>query len=813
MENSPKTPLQFDRIQKKVFFMSKRAACFGLFLFFVLFTCVATLAATVPAGPIKGAAPLVSPYEAQKTLARMTVEKITLKGLDIPTTEATPEIKELARGLKNDPDLIYQYVHDHIEYTPIFGSLKGATATLLDEKGNDFDQSSLMIALLREAGYTANFVYGIIRLNPEQITNWLGLNDNPRIVSKFFALAGIPATVEAPGGNLEYVELIHVWVTVDIDGNNYVFDPSFKIHTYKSPIDLASAMNYDRNAFLAEALKGTVITSDYIRNVNRVEIRKNLARYATNLIQHIRNNHPAATLEDIIGGSRIVPAEDVLRQTSLPYEQSKLGEWTEFPDHVKTILKIEHSGIDETFYASEIYGKRLTIFYNSSNQPVLRLDGTVIATGNSTNPGGRYGIILSVDHPYLAGDGKYADQSMTLHVKAGGSYFIVNGWTETGRGMIEKHRKLLKENIHAGDDPTSEPVLGETLAMIGYGWAAEASRSDEVADRIANTFTIHHHFLGVCGQMESPYIDMPMQFVAIISKEDDVEKENSGFYSATGHHSAFEWGVFDQMQPYSAVSTVKLIDISNNKSDRIFDAISANYESYVKPRLVNYDSIELAQVEAYINAGYRVILPQDGNLGEQQWTGTGYIAISSFEDQIWHIIGGGLSGGYGTESGTADPEHAIHSTNQGNQSGENQIICSLPVDAVIGNQLYEHHDLTVGSSSYPIGLEFMRSYNSGMRLDDGLLGLGWAHNFHTAARVDSDGLQGMGEDSPVDAAAAIVEQYVANDILYGNKNIERVVTATVAHRWFMDQLIDNMVSVSEPGYTKRFSRLPDGSYN
>jgi len=41
-----------------------------------------------------------------------------------------PEIVELARELKNDPDLIYQYVHDNIEFSPLFGVLKGPLGTL-----------------------------------------------------------------------------------------------------------------------------------------------------------------------------------------------------------------------------------------------------------------------------------------------------------------------------------------------------------------------------------------------------------------------------------------------------------------------------------------------------------------------------------------------------------------------------------------------------------------------------------------------------------------------------------------------------------
>ncbi len=57
----------------------------------------------------------------------------------LSATFQSPEIKELARALLYDPKLIYDYVHNHIEYTPYYGSLKGATLTLLDGCGNDFD--------------------------------------------------------------------------------------------------------------------------------------------------------------------------------------------------------------------------------------------------------------------------------------------------------------------------------------------------------------------------------------------------------------------------------------------------------------------------------------------------------------------------------------------------------------------------------------------------------------------------------------------------------------------------------------------------
>src|ERR1039458_1333925 len=66
----------------------------------------------------------------------------------------TPEIAALARGLENDPQRIFDYVHDHIRYVHYFGSHKGAELTLLERSGNDFDQCALLVSLLRAAGFT-----------------------------------------------------------------------------------------------------------------------------------------------------------------------------------------------------------------------------------------------------------------------------------------------------------------------------------------------------------------------------------------------------------------------------------------------------------------------------------------------------------------------------------------------------------------------------------------------------------------------------------------------------------------------------------
>src|SRR5438046_5687391 len=94
-----------------------------------------------------------------------------------PSAGQTPmpaEIVELARALKNNPDLIYEYVYNNIETLPQYGSAKGPLGTLLDGKGTAFDQAELMVALLQQAGLTASFQIGKIELSASQLTGWLG---------------------------------------------------------------------------------------------------------------------------------------------------------------------------------------------------------------------------------------------------------------------------------------------------------------------------------------------------------------------------------------------------------------------------------------------------------------------------------------------------------------------------------------------------------------------------------------------------------------------------------------------------------------
>ena len=93
------------------------------------------------------------------------------------TVQGPASIVELSRALNvenNGPQLMYEWVYSNIEWEPGWGLNKGPVGSIADGLGNQFDQSALLAALLRQAGFTAHIVMGAIRLNEAQFNAWFG---------------------------------------------------------------------------------------------------------------------------------------------------------------------------------------------------------------------------------------------------------------------------------------------------------------------------------------------------------------------------------------------------------------------------------------------------------------------------------------------------------------------------------------------------------------------------------------------------------------------------------------------------------------
>jgi len=325
----------------------------------------------------------VSPEQAKAYYSSKKSTMLKAASVDTPyTTEISPEIRELARALHNDPYLIYNYVHNHIDYVPYYGTLKGPTLTYLDGSGNDFDQASLMVALLRASGYTnVSYIYGTRALDQDVAANWLGITnskttdiDTPTLTAIISILSdgGIPfepelckpeclsslnESLSVCSNNCKYmIKIDRVWVRAEIDNIQCDFDPAFKTYNYL-PSKIGEMMSYDQYSFLATAanlekgfISNTVTYLDdgkpigegvtYIQNLSETDMTARLKEYSSSLIEQIRTNHAAKDVKELVGGRSIIQ-EDITECKTLSYATATQKPWSDVPDEYIAKIKIK----------------------------------------------------------------------------------------------------------------------------------------------------------------------------------------------------------------------------------------------------------------------------------------------------------------------------------------------------------------------------------------------------------------------------------------------------------------------------------------
>jgi len=729
------------------------------------------------------------------------------------TIQSPTVISELARALKNDPDLIYQFVHDNIAFVPIYGVQKGAVGALLDGAGTPFDQAALMVALLRAAGYTANYLKGEVMLSPAQFQSWYGVD-----VSSACSTWEIPSAGRIPffnywsnGSDCSYpmqnMRLTHIWVKVNISGTWYVFDPSFKSHAYTAGLSsssLASALQYDQSAFLSRAKSGATSGTNYIQNINRSNIRNDLQTFSNNLASYIRTNMPNAQVEDIVGGWKIVPTTGAVRQTSLDYQWSGSTptEWTDIPDSYRVTLRVQYLGIDQTFFSDQLSGHRLSITYNSSFQPELRLDGSLVATGSATTANTDSTITLSTNHQAYTDTGDNSNSTANLFVASGRKYIISNSWGPTASGALNYHRHRIAAAKAGGASDTSEAVSGEILQLLGKGWAADISRLGSIYGEMTGDSSLVHETIGIAAQGVAPYVNFVSDITDIVERSNHADRASrlgASWRARSADFSMLEAQAINEHAGMTAASATTFIDNAISSGYKIFDANPSNYTSSVRSNLKNYTASDLAVVDNFIANGWRAILPEYGNLTQNLLTGVGIY----FENVT--------SGGTGTD------EYQTGFLKGGMGTGVASVGGLEDVDHWRGAFSLRSDDIDVGSRAGSTSLAFERAYSSDQRYQSGPLGYGWTHNLSMSAKAASDALEGLGSDSALDAAATIAHNYVINDLVSNPLGLtvalDRLAISRVVGKWFGDQILSNVVSVSTGTSNQIFTKLADGSYN
>lgn len=356
-----------------------------------------------------GTAALISPSSADSYYGSGSTSSDGLSGLTGTETPTPPEIVNLAAALKNDPDLIYRYVHNNIRNTWTYGLAKGALGAEIDKNGTDFDQAELMVALLRQAGFSTSYIAGTIVLNQTQFSAWTGIT-NALPACQLLSGGGIPAAINGTGNTacstfgastpVSSVQMAHVWIQVTIPGSHAAgcsasdvcaFDPSYKAYTWKTGIPLATAMGFTSGAPLSAATSGMQSGTDpsgapWVSQLNANSLNSALSGYGSNLASYIQSNSlQGAQMEDITGGGVIAADYSTIRQSALPYADpsppyqphvwtppTDTARYNAIPNQYRSTLasqgfirQYNSDGtyydarmFNVTFYADEIYGRR-----------------------------------------------------------------------------------------------------------------------------------------------------------------------------------------------------------------------------------------------------------------------------------------------------------------------------------------------------------------------------------------------------------------------------------------------------------------------
>jgi RHS repeat-associated protein len=186
--------------------------------------------------------------------------------------QITQDIRDLAARLGNSPRRIYEYVREHIEYEPYFGSRKGSQATLDARRGNDVDISSLTLALLRAANVPSRYVRGTVELPTQRVLDWMGAR-NPAAPLTILRFGSVGSKALGPDANgdgepdpatLQTYVIDRWWVEAFVPYSEYrgagggggatwiPLDPSFKQHRFTGGLPgVADGVIFNEDAYFS----------------------------------------------------------------------------------------------------------------------------------------------------------------------------------------------------------------------------------------------------------------------------------------------------------------------------------------------------------------------------------------------------------------------------------------------------------------------------------------------------------------------------------------------------------------------------------
>jgi RHS repeat-associated protein len=286
--------------------------------------------------------PLKAPTAQQQITPAYRGGNIAVNPDDLKSTSeapVSPEIAKLAEKLNWNPVSIYEYLKNNIETEWYWGCMKGAEETLRQKSGNDCDQATLLVALLRASNYPSRYVRGVIEIptGDGKLINIVGAGDNWGVAA-LLQKAGIPNTPVISAGGISSFQIEHIWVETQVPYANYrgaiaddngktwiALDTSIKIkgYQYNSPADI-----YQNSAISSQL---TLFREQYLGSV---QTQTPLAYLKTRIAAAGSQQTPQLTVDDYMLKRTLVHEVLNILPAGLQFKDVIIGEYAAIPDEL-----------------------------------------------------------------------------------------------------------------------------------------------------------------------------------------------------------------------------------------------------------------------------------------------------------------------------------------------------------------------------------------------------------------------------------------------------------------------------------------------
>ena len=585
-------------------------------------------------------------------------------------TQLTDEMKALADELKT-PLNVYSYIKNKVNYECYSGSRKGAVATFESNAGNDVDQASLLIAMLRYLKYPAKYVTGKAVIDANQAMKLTSAEDI-KSAGTILASSGRPVTALITGGKTVGFVVEQTWVEAYVPYTDYRGAGNNSGDKMWVALD-TSVKKYTRVKGLYDDLEKFGLSED------------DLSISATTTDADVNKLYDKLTkIEEEHSGEGVVLNTRKIVEESLTYLPLSLQY------SVESITK-EYNSIDENqcdsidfiidgekiskLKALDIYSKRLVIEYAPETKsdeeiiakygsifevpaylvkmvPQLKLDGEVVGTGPAVTLGSSQTFKMNV---YSGGK----TNVVTNPITAGSVYQITEDMQNITSAEITKamdEAKSISGSVNT-DNVYSDEYLGKILDFAGKTYYAQIDISNSLLAEKENISSTRSLSVGMTGYSVrtssmfnttvginegSLYIDIDLNLVSAVSRNGDKDSEYT-FVSTSGVISSYyESLIWEEVTGEKGISTISLLNTAMQEKQSLLMLSSANFEK--EKSKLNADSDTMREITNAVNSGKIVTIHSD-KMTVDEWEGYGYIITDPKTGGAAYMISGGLSGG------------------------------------------------------------------------------------------------------------------------------------------------------------------------